>query len=198
MELINVLTNALSGLLGTVIGSVIALLGTVWSQRRADRDSRRALVMKYQVQEYLRILDTSLEVFDAFEEFGKALSGRQEPGPNSTEEEIEEAERRDKAGVEAMSRLYTELNALAQQSLHVSAIGSGEIRDVADDVSSSINDYMKNTLSQALEDGRFIAADHYSESERLRRTIHYLVEIIRSYLEIDTLFSDSSSRCGKE
>lgn len=188
------LSSALSGIIGAIIGAILTLFGTVWSQRKADRNSRKSLVTNYQVGEYLSILDTSFEVLDAFETFGRALSGRKEPGPDSTEDEIEEARQRDEASCEALDRLYIALNMLAQKSLRVSAIGAGEIKEAADEVRTSVNIYMSNAVKQAIEDRRFIAADHAAESEHLQQSIYNLVEKIRSYLEIDTLFSDSS-RC---
>ena len=196
------LSSALSGFIGaiiggvlTLIGTLITLFGTVWSQRKADRNSRKSLVLNYQVEEYLSILDTSFEVLDAFETFGRALSGRREPGPDSTEDEIEEARQRDKASCEALGRLDIALNILAQKSLRVSAIGAGEIKETADEVRTSINVYMSNAVKQAIEDRRFIAADHVAEFEHLQQSIHHLVAKIRSYLEIDTLFSDGP-RCN--
>ena len=188
------LSSALSGIIGAIIGAILTLFGTVWSQRKADRNSRKSLVTNYQVGEYLSILDTSFEVLDAFETFGRALSGRKEPGPDSTEDEIEEARQRDEASCEALDRLYIALNMLAQKSLRVSAIGAGEIKEAADEARTSVNIYMSNAVKQAIEDRRFIAADYAAESEHLQQSIYNLVEKIRSYLEIDTLFSDSS-RC---
>jgi len=178
------LAELLSGIIGAVLGSIF----TVIAQRSSNRTSHRTLIEEHQIQEYLIALDCSFDAINALDDMGRALSGRTEPGPNSSQEEIEESRRRDEESAKAIGKLFMSLDALAKQAYKIQAIGSKAVRDASEGINETVGQYMQSVLDQAMQDGRFIARHHNEATEKLRMRILLLANQIREDIQVDSLF----------
>lgn len=188
--IISILISIINAIISAIIGAISALI----VQRSSNRFNRRALIEGHRIQEYLLATDCSFDALQALEEMGRFLSGRTEPGPYSSQEEIEESRRRDKASAMAFEKLIDALSALQRQAYKIQAIGSKKVKGAADGIEMAANQYLHAVVKQALEDGRFIAKDHNNATDLLKTKIEEFAGAIREDLQIDSLFRDRIRR----
>lgn len=181
-----------SELLSGAIGAALAAIAALFVQHSSNQTSHKALIEEHQIQEYLSALDCSFDALQALEAMGRALSGRTEPGPNASQEEIDESKERDEASANALGDLFTALRALNRQAYRIQAIGSRKVKMTAKDFCKSADQYLQNAFEQMLEDGRFIAADHTLATKQLKARIEKLSDAVREDLQIDDLFKKDS------
>lgn len=179
----------------TIIGSasfnaliaIVSVIVTLVVQKMDGRLSRRNLIREKQISELLLLLDAVCEVQTALDSFAGSASGRIEPDENSSHEEVEEAQKRDEEGVEAVKRLCCSLDHLMTQSRRVSAISSRELLDYPRRIRVIIDDYLKLVANHMETDRIFVASDYKTANKLLRDEIDNYIIDIRRYLKIDEL-----------
>lgn len=140
--------------------------------------NKAEILTDYRLREYLETIDIAESALTYMDKIGRATSGRVEPDENSTDEEIEEAERRDNEGAAAVEGLLSCLPALRRQTHRVSIFGSKRVSSSSKRLILEIESYFEAVKKELLQDGIFRAKTFNSARGDFELAVNDLIDAI--------------------
>ncbi|MGV4324847.1 hypothetical protein [Trueperella pyogenes] len=169
-------------LLGTIIGGLIASLASWLTTRSQVKSQYKIQILETRRKEYFKILEMLYSISRNFRDIGLSLSGRQNPGPESTEQEIEYAEATDLAAAQCITDIIELNENIREKLLIIRSLGSSHIADEIESITQIIDHYF---YSQAMrDDSRFIASEFETTQEKFIHRLTNFTHILHQDLNL--------------
>lgn len=170
-------------LLGTLVGATIGAFTTWRTTHSALIANQRDSLLQLRREEYFNAIGLVYQMKQALQDVGAAISGRQKPGSNATDEEKLVADKQDESATAALWRLFEASNSLQLEVYRLVAVGSHEVRNQLENLFHNVDHYLMQQFSH--EDHRFIGKAHMAAMEKYEADTQVFLMATRQDLQID-------------